>query len=40
MTIHGAEKIESANDPRIDISGIKIFVPRAHERVVYRAIQA
>jgi acyl-CoA dehydrogenase len=39
MTIHCAEKIESANDPRTDISAIKVFVPAAFERVVDRAIQ-
>ncbi len=39
MTIHAAEKIESAEDPRTDISAIKIFVPAAYERVVDRAIQ-
>ena len=39
MTIHCAEKIENAVDPRTDISAIKIFVPAAFERVVDRAIQ-
>jgi acyl-CoA dehydrogenase len=39
MTIHCAEKIEKAADPRTDISAIKIFVPAAFERVVDRAIQ-
>ncbi|HEY8172825.1 MAG TPA: acyl-CoA dehydrogenase family protein, partial [Dehalococcoidia bacterium] len=39
MTIHAAEKIESGNDPRTDISAIKVFVPAAYERVVDRAIQ-
>jgi len=39
MTIHCAEKIENAVDPRTDISAIKIFVPQAFERVVDRAIQ-
>ena len=39
MTIHTAEKIESGDDPRTDISAIKVFVPAAYERVVDRAIQ-
>jgi acyl-CoA dehydrogenase len=39
FTIHAAEKIESGNDPRTEISAIKIFVPQAYERVVDRAIQ-
>ncbi len=39
MTIHTAEKIESGNDPRTDISAIKVFVPAAYHRVVDRAIQ-
>jgi acyl-CoA dehydrogenase len=39
MTLHAAEKIESGNDPRTDISAIKVFVPAAYERVVDRAIQ-
>jgi acyl-CoA dehydrogenase len=39
MTIHAAEKIESGDDPRTDISAIKVFVPAAYERVVDRAIQ-
>ena len=39
MTLHCAEKMESGNDPRTDISAIKIFVPAAYHRVVDRAIQ-
>ncbi len=39
MTIHCAERMDSGNDPRTDISAIKIFVPAAYERVVDRAIQ-
>ena len=39
MTIHCAEKMESGEDPRTDISAIKIYVPQAMHRVVDRAIQ-
>jgi acyl-CoA dehydrogenase len=39
MTIRASEVIESGQDPRTDISAIKIFVPAAYERVVDRAIQ-
>lgn len=39
MTIHTAEVIESGQDPRTDISAIKVFVPNAFHRVVDRAIQ-
>ena len=39
MTIHTAEKIESGEDARTDISAIKVFVPSAYMRVVDRAIQ-
>ena len=39
MTIHCAEIIESGNDPRTEISAIKVFVPNAMHRVVDRAIQ-
>ena len=39
MTIHCAERMDSNNDPRTDISAIKIFVPAAYTRVVDRAIQ-
>jgi acyl-CoA dehydrogenase len=39
MTIHAAERIDSGNDPRTDISAIKVFVPEAYHRVVDRAIQ-
>ena len=39
MTIHTAEKIESGEEARTDISAIKVFVPSAYMRVVDRAIQ-
>ena len=39
MTIHCAEVMDSENDPRVDISAIKIYVPEAMHRVVDRAIQ-
>ena len=39
MTIHCAEKMESGDDPRTDISAIKVYVPNAYHRVVDRAIQ-
>lgn len=39
MTIHTAGIIESGQDPRTDISAIKVFVPNAFHRVVDRAIQ-
>lgn len=39
MTINCAEVIDSGNDPRTEISAIKIFVPNALHRVVDRAIQ-
>ncbi len=39
MTIHCAEKMESGEDPRTDISAIKVYVPNAYHRVVDRAIQ-
>jgi acyl-CoA dehydrogenase len=39
MTIHTAEVIDSGMDPRTIISGLKVYVPAAHERVVDRAIQ-
>jgi acyl-CoA dehydrogenase len=39
MTIHCAERMESGDDPRTDISAIKIAVPAAYTRVVDRAIQ-
>ena len=39
MTIHTAEKMNAGQDPRTDISAIKIFVPAAYHRVVDRAIQ-
>ena len=39
MTIHCAERMDAGNDPRADISAIKVFVPAAFERVVDRAIQ-
>jgi acyl-CoA dehydrogenase len=39
MTIHCAERVETGTDARTDISAVKVFVPRAYERVVDRAIQ-
>jgi acyl-CoA dehydrogenase len=39
MTIHCAERMDSGQDARTDISAIKIFVPQAYHRVVDRAIQ-
>src|SRR3546814_12674760 len=39
MTIHCANKMEAGDNPRADISAIKVFVPAAFERVVDRAIQ-
>ncbi|MDK1020611.1 MAG: acyl-CoA dehydrogenase family protein [Candidatus Hydrogenedentes bacterium] len=39
MTIHCAEVIDSGNNPRTDISAIKVFVPNAFHRVVDRAMQ-
>jgi acyl-CoA dehydrogenase len=39
MTIKASEVIESGQDPRTEISAIKIFVPAAYTRVVDRAIQ-
>ncbi|MCP3938646.1 MAG: acyl-CoA dehydrogenase [Actinomycetia bacterium] len=39
MTLNCAEKMENDVDARTDISAIKVFVPRAYERVVDRAIQ-
>lgn len=39
MTIHCAEKMAGNQDPRTDISAIKVFVPAAYHRVVDRAIQ-
>ncbi|MDG2072967.1 MAG: acyl-CoA dehydrogenase family protein [Pseudomonadales bacterium] len=39
MTINCVEVIDSGNDPRTEISAIKIFAPNALHRVVDRAIQ-
>jgi acyl-CoA dehydrogenase len=39
MTIHCAEKMDTGEDARTEISAIKIFVPEAYHRVVDRAIQ-
>jgi acyl-CoA dehydrogenase len=39
MTIHCAERMDSGEDARTDISAIKVFVPAAYHRVVDRAIQ-
>jgi acyl-CoA dehydrogenase len=39
LTIRCAERMDSGDDARTDISAIKIFVPAAYERVVDRAIQ-
>ncbi|MEO2168504.1 MAG: acyl-CoA dehydrogenase family protein [bacterium] len=39
MTIHCAEKMDTGEDARTEISAIKIFVPDAYHRVVDRAIQ-
>ena len=39
MTIHTAEIIDSGMDSRTIISGLKVYVPAAFERVVDRAIQ-
>ncbi|MCB1691986.1 MAG: acyl-CoA dehydrogenase family protein [Pseudomonadales bacterium] len=39
MTINCAEVIDSGQDPRTEISSIKVFVPAAYHRVVDRAIQ-
>lgn len=39
MTINCAEVIDSGNDPRTEISAIKIFVPNTLHRVVDSGIQ-
>jgi len=39
MTLHCAEKIDSGEPARTEISAIKVFVPAAYHRVVDRAIQ-
>ncbi len=39
MTINCAEVMDSGQDPRTEISAIKVFVPNALHRVVDRAIQ-
>ncbi len=39
MTLHCAQKIDSGEPARTEISAIKVFVPAAYHRVVDRAIQ-
>jgi acyl-CoA dehydrogenase len=39
MTIHCAEMMEGGDDPRTEISALKVYVPAAYSRVVDRAIQ-